>query len=182
MTDTAVKSVTGDTIIMIREQGGVKATRIGDWIDNRLRRADPATIKRYPQQLNTELLQLKDAVTIPTVDAFGKIFWSSLTAITRHDSDGVLYHVTVGAEVDGVAISVVVPASKSLLIWREKSGVFVPIATTKVRVGDKVPVAHQRTLIFGDDGAALLAKGYINDRDRRKDVSLKPIIDIKSTK
>lgn len=182
MTDTAVKSVTGDTIIMIREQGGVKATRIGDWIDNRLRRADPATIKRYPQQLNTELLQLKDAVTIPTVDAFGKIFWSSLTAITRHDSDGVLYHVTVGAEVDGVAISVVVPASKSLLIWREKSGVFVPIATTKVRVGDKVPVAHQRTLIFGDDGAALLAKGYINDRDRRNDVSLKPIIDIKSTK
>lgn len=179
MTDTSIKSVTGDTLVLIEEVGDTKVVRIGEWIDHLLKRADRKDVAVYPEELNTEILTLPHdyVVRIPTVDERGHFFWSALTAVTRHDTDGVLFRIHV-ASFDGKIITVTVPGSKSLLIWRETAagGAFVPTKTTDAKVYDRVPVAHDRTLYFGEKGVDLVKKSYMSENSRRGDVSLKQIV------
>jgi len=131
--DTAVKSVTGDTPIIILENGISKHVMIGDWIDAQLK-ADSDKVKHYVER-ELELLELTNEVYIPTCDADGRVTWGAITAITRHDPGKELYEIkTLGGR------EVIVTESKSLLIWDEDKKQFHEKLTPDVKLGDYVPV------------------------------------------
>ena len=132
--DTAVKSVTGDTKIVILENGVTKCVAIGDWIDNHLGES-PDDAGFFADENNLELLQLKDTTYIPSVFPDGKVCWGKVAAVTRHDPGKALYEVkTLGGR------SVIVPESKSLLVWRPESKTFEKMNTPDVRPGHCMPV------------------------------------------
>ena len=130
--DTAVKSVTADTPIVIIEDGVSKYVKIGEWIDAHLE-GNPEAIKHFPEDRNMEFLPLEKPVWIPTTDDEGNVSWGELTAVTRHDPGEAVYKVkTLGGR------EVTVADSESLLIWTD--GKFLKKKTSDVKVGDFVPV------------------------------------------
>ena len=132
--DTAVKSVTGNTEIVIMENGQTKWTTIGSWIDAHIDNADPSMIEHH-QEANMELLNLDHHVYIPTCNDKGVVTWGQLTAVTRHDPGECLYDVhTKGGR------HVTVAKSQSLLVWNEDKQEFLKKASPEVKVGDYVPV------------------------------------------
>ena len=135
--DTAVKSVTGDTPIVVLEDGAPKRVLIGDWIDAHLA-ARAGDVKRFPEDRDMELLDLDRPVYVPTADAHGRVTWGELTAVTRHDPGARLYKVTTcGGRI------VTVAESQSLLIWDDAKRQFLPKPSPEVAVGDFVPVTAQ---------------------------------------
>jgi DNA-directed RNA polymerase beta' subunit len=138
LVDTAVKSVTGDTLVYVKRGGdAVQLVRIGDWIDGELA-VDGRTIERHgAEQRNLELLQLDaDSVFMPTVDTAGAVTWGAVTALTRHDPGEVLYRVRTRGGRD-----VTVTASKSVLVYDEQSGAIREVEPTSLVPGkSRVPV------------------------------------------
>lgn len=131
LTDTAVKSVTGDTPIVIIENGEPKRVDIGPWIDEYLAE-NPQKIE-YHTDRDMELLKI-DNVLIPTVDQDGIVSWGNITAITRHDPGKQLYKVkTLGGR------EVTVTEAHSLLIWDISSEKYIRTSTPNVNVGDYMP-------------------------------------------
>jgi len=132
--DTAVKSVTADTRIVIMEAGQAKTVRIGDWIDAHLA-AREADVEYFPEEADLEMLQLNAATYIPSVAPDGTIAWGKVAAVTRHDPGNQLYRIeTLGGR------SVIVTASKSLLIWNPNTKLLEQRNTPDVRPGDCMPV------------------------------------------
>jgi len=134
--DTAVKSVTGDTKIVILEDGVTKCVEIGEWIDGHMNSSFKGSVEHFPEENDLEILQLgNDSTYIPTVSANGKVSWGKIAAVTRHDPGQQLYEVTtLGGR------SVIVPESKSLLIWRAETKTFEQMPTPDVRPGHCMPV------------------------------------------
>lgn len=131
--DTAIKSVTGDTPIVISENGIARHVLIGDWIDGLLE-INKNKVKHYKER-ELELLELEYEVDIPTTDENGKVSWGNIKNITRHDPGKELYKIqTLGGR------DVIVTESKSLLIWNADEKKFLMKSTPKVKVGDFVPV------------------------------------------
>jgi DNA-directed RNA polymerase beta' subunit len=132
--DTAVKSVTWETPIVIIENGNAKYTEIGRWIDRQLD-ANPENIQHFTER-QMELLNIKDNnVYIPTTDENGIVTWGEVTDITRHDPGTELYEIkTSGGR------SVIVTESKSLLIWNPETKKLKEMPTPEIKVGDCVPV------------------------------------------
>lgn len=136
MIDTAVKSVTGDTPILITENGKSKRVLIGEWIDEYLDN-NTEKIEHYDEK-NLELFRTDDKeFYIPTCDEKGNTSWGRITALTRHDLGNHLFKITTlgGREV-------IVPESKSLLIWNEDKQEFIEKLTPEVRIGDSVPTTQ----------------------------------------
>jgi DNA-directed RNA polymerase beta' subunit len=130
--DTAVKSVTGDTEIVVLENGQTKWTAIGPWIDSLLNGAEDV---EHSEVANQELLNLKHAVYIPTCDDNGVVTWGQMTAVTRHDPGDLLYSVTTKS-----GRSVTVAKSQSLIVWNEEEQKFLEKPSPDVKVGDFLPV------------------------------------------
>lgn len=131
--DTAIKSVTGDTPIIVMENNITKRVMIGDWIDNYLD-SNKDKVEHYKER-DMELLRLKEPTFIPTSDYEGHVSWGEITAITRHDPGDQLYEIIT----DG-GRQVIVTESKSLLIWNETTKLFEMMSTPDVKVGNYVPV------------------------------------------
>lgn len=130
--DTAIKSVTGDTPIIISENGVSRRVMIGDWIDILLDQ-NKEEVKHYKER-DMELLELKEKVLIPTTDENGKVSWGEIKNITRHDPGKELYKIiTLGGR------DVIVTESKSLLVWNHEEKKFLRTSTPDVKVGDFVP-------------------------------------------
>ncbi len=135
--DTAVKSVTGDTAIIIVENNIPKRVQIGDWIDEHLKNNKDKIIEYDEKDANMELLDIDSLnVLIPTTTNKGAMSWEKVTKITRHDPSEFIYVIKTkhGREVKVVE-------SKSLLIWNEKNNEYEPKLTTEVKIGDYVPVS-----------------------------------------
>ena len=129
--DTAIKSVTGDTPIIIMEKGIMKHLNIGDWIDNLLE-MKKENVKNLPEK-EMELLELDYEAYIPTTDLDGNVSWGEIKNVTRHDPGKELFEIkTSGGR------NVIVTESHSLLIWNGKQ--FERKSTPEVRIGDFVPV------------------------------------------
>lgn len=132
--DTAVKSVTAETRIVVIEDGKSKVVRIGDWVDAHLA-AREVDVEYFPDEADLEMLQLNTPTYIPSVAPDGTVTWGTIAAVTRHDPGDVLYEIeTVGGR------SVIVTASKSLLIWNPETKLFEQRNTPDVSPGDYVPV------------------------------------------
>jgi len=133
--DTAVKSVTADTVIVIIEDKISKTVKIGEWIDSYLDNEKYKFKVEHSEVARQELLNLDKKVYIPTTDEDGNITWGELTAITRHDPTENIYKIkTLGGR------DVTVAESKSLLIWNKDTKTFNEKLTTEVKMGDYVPV------------------------------------------
>jgi DNA-directed RNA polymerase beta' subunit len=131
--DTAIKSVTGDTPIVIYENNVSKYVNIGDWIDKQLD-SNKDRVEHYEER-EMELLQLDNPIYIPTADADGNVTWGEITAITRHDPGKELYEIkTLSGK------KVIVTESKSLLIYNNTSKQFERMSTPDVKPGHFVPV------------------------------------------
>ena len=133
--DTAVKSVTWDTPIVVVEDNIPKYVKIGEWIDTHMKNNGRI---QYMEEKNMEYLELDNSVTISTMDYDGKVSWETISAVTRHDPGNVLYKITTHG-----GRSVIVTENKSLLIWKEKLNQFREEYTEKVKVGDYVPVTKK---------------------------------------
>lgn len=133
--DTACKSVTGDTLIMIIENGVSKIVKIGDWIDNLIVNANKKDLE-FINERNMELLHLPlDKVFIPSTNDDGNVSWDEMVAVTRHDPGDIIYEVTTNS---GRSVKVV--ESKSLLIYDEEKKQFLDKLTSEVKIGDFMPL------------------------------------------
>ena len=133
--DTAVKSVTGDTPLIVIEYNVPKYLTIGEWIDDCMTMYEKYIV--FQEEDNMEILDLeKRTAFIPTTDASGNISWGEITKMTRHDPSKYLYHIITKS---GREVTVV--ESKSLLIWDETTKTFKEKLTTDVVIGDCVPVS-----------------------------------------
>jgi len=133
--DTACKSVTWETPIVILENDKPKYIEIGLWIDTILEKS-LEKIKHFTDR-QMELLDI-DSVYIPTTDEHGNVTWGEITAVTRHDPGDALYEIkTHGGR------SVIVTESKSLLIWDPNTKTLVETSTPDIKIGNCVPVTGE---------------------------------------
>jgi DNA-directed RNA polymerase beta' subunit len=133
--DTAVKSVTWETPVVLLENNKPKYIEIGRWIDAQLDTASPGEVQHFTER-QMELMNI-DSVYIPTTDEDGLVTWGEVTAITRHDPGTELYEIkTSGGR------SVIVTESKSLLIWNEETCKLKEMPTPEIKIGDCVPVTE----------------------------------------
>ena len=132
ITDTAMKSVTGDTRILIMMNGSPTITEIGPWIDTMLE-TEIENVEYY-QERNMELLSTKD-IYIPSTNENGVVSWCEVTALTRHDPGKQLYEIKTQS-----GRSVIVTESKSLIIWDLEKQHFYEVSTPDLKIGDLVPV------------------------------------------
>lgn len=134
--DTACKSVTWETPVIILENDIPKYIEIGRWIDTLLE-TTPEKVKHFTER-QMELLDIDNNVYIPTTDENGVVTWGEITAITRHDPGDALYEIkTHGGR------SVIVTESKSLLIWNPKTKTLDETSTPDIKIGDSVPVTGE---------------------------------------
>jgi DNA-directed RNA polymerase beta' subunit len=131
--DTAVKSVTWETPIVVVENNEPKYVKIGEWIDGHMEKSGRI---QHMEEKNMEYLEIDHDVTISTMDYNGNMSWGNITAVTRHDPGNVLYKITTHG-----GRSVVVTENKSLLVWKPELNQFLEEYTEKINVGDYVPVA-----------------------------------------
>jgi len=133
--DTAVKSVTWETPVVLLENDKPKYIEIGRWIDAQLDAASPGEVQHFTER-QMELMNI-DSVYIPTTDEDGLVTWGEVTAITRHDPGTELYEIkTSGGR------SVIVTESKSLLIWNEETRKLKEMPTPEIKIGHCVPVTE----------------------------------------
>ena len=137
--DTAVKSITGDTKLIIMVNNKAIQISIGEWIDTHLKEYTD-NIKHYGKEdANMELLDITKVgmdAYIPTTDSKGNMSWAKITNITRHDPSEFIYHIKTNSGRD-----VKVVASKSLLIWNKTTNAYEAKNTMDVKIGDKMPLA-----------------------------------------
>jgi DNA-directed RNA polymerase beta' subunit len=131
--DTAIKSVSYDTTIIILEKGEMKYIQIGEWIDKHLDE-NKNEIEYLPEK-EQELLKLKDGAYISTTNDLGNVSWGEITAITRHDPGKEMYKIYTESGRD-----VKVVESKSLIVWNEDLKKFIEKPTPEIKVGDYLPV------------------------------------------
>jgi len=131
--DTAVKSVTWETPVVVVENDEPKYVKIGEWIDAHI--SSSSSVQRMTEQ-NMEYLELDHPVKIVTMDYDGHVSWETVSAVTRHDPGEKLYKITTNA-----GRYVTVTANKSLLVWNAELGEFREKYTDEIKVGDFVPVA-----------------------------------------
>lgn len=133
--DTAVKSVSWETPIVLLDNGKPIYTEIGRWIDNIIDSSND--VKKYEEK-NMELVNINsNTVYVPTMNEHGVVTWEEITAVTRHDPGNVLYKIkSLGGR------SVIVTESKSLLIWNKEKQLFNEVLTPEIKVGDCLPVTE----------------------------------------
>jgi len=168
--DTAIKSVTWETPIVIIENRQPLYTPIGKWIDGLLD-SNPDKVE-YMKEQNMEIMDLNEGVYIPTTDYNGNVTWGKISAITRHDPGKQLYEIkTSGGR------SVIVTESKSLLIWNSETKQFKEKLTPEINIGDFVPVTMELTqppitLTHIDVSKYLSKKEYVYGSDYHKSIQL----------
>lgn len=134
ITDTAMKSVTWDTPIIIFDNGICKYVKIGEWIDQYL----DINISSIVVDKNNgmESLSIKD-VQIPTTNNIGNITWANISHVTRHDPTEKMYQIKTTS-----GKSVTITDSKSLIVWNHQTNEFEERLMTHVKIGDFVPITQ----------------------------------------
>jgi RNA polymerase Rpb1, domain 5/RNA polymerase Rpb1, domain 7/RNA polymerase Rpb1, domain 6/Intein splicing domain len=146
--DTAVKSVTWETPIIVVENEVPKYVKIGEWIDAHLASEGASNKIQYMTEQNMEYLELTHPIKIVTMDYDGNVSWETITAVTRHDPGEKLFKIKTKA-----GRYVTVTANKSLLVWNEELQQFREKYTEEIKVGDFVPVAKNVCDYSADGGA-----------------------------
>jgi DNA-directed RNA polymerase beta' subunit len=138
MIDTAIKSVIGDTPIIILQDGISKYVKIGEWIDELLKINFLKILLDISSNEHREMLEIGNNTYIPTTDLHGKIQWGQITHITRHNPSVIMYEIKTNS-----GRNVIVTDSHSLLIWNAKIEQFERKSASQVINGDFMPVTAQ---------------------------------------
>ena len=88
--DTAIKSVIGETKIIIFDNNIIKQVEIGKFIDKYLKENSNNIIIDLTNNEYREELKLSTPIYIPTTDLQGNTSWGLITAITRHNTSKIL--------------------------------------------------------------------------------------------
>lgn len=168
---TALKSVTGETLIAVTHDNASCKFRIGDWIDTLLFR-HKANVQKFPEQ-EMELLDISHLnFKIKSSDEKGNVKLCDIKNVTRHDPGKMLFEIKTQS-----GRSVIVTESKALLVWDDLYQEFLPKDTPLVKVGDFLPVSVSVI-------APLLTHHlYAEDAYQytvQNDVALDPIVEIKN--
>jgi len=148
MTDTSVKSVTGDTRMVLYHSNGKKEiVQIGIWIDhlfaNRLSESTQTVSNTYEMSNDTSMTETiklcHGHFWSPTIDRHGNSFYSKISSICRHNSDGILYTI-----ISKSGRKVTVPKSKSLLLWNAEESIFEKQSAANAHVGNLMPTTFNR--------------------------------------
>ena len=132
--DTAIKSVTGDTELIIIENGNSKHVKIGEWIDGLLENNQNIKIDNDNNEYREEI-KLNKNVLISTTDLDGKVSWGQITGITRHLPSQYMYEIeTHGGR------KVTVTDSHSLLVWNKNTKQLERLKPELIEIGSFVPV------------------------------------------
>lgn len=137
--DQAVKSVSGDTEIIISIDNKPQIVQIGDFIDNYMNKFNN-DINYYPKDNNLEVLNLDKSdneIFIPTTNNYGVVKWGKITHITRHDTGDIVYEIITKS-----GRNVKVSKAKSLIIYDKLTDQFLEKNTTEVKLGDFVPSVY----------------------------------------
>jgi len=178
--DTAVKSVTWETPIIVVENEVPKYVKIGEWIDAHLDNHKITSGSdnkiQYMTEQNMEYLELSHPIKIVTMDYDGNVSWETITAVTRHDPGEKLFKIKTKA-----GRYVTVTANKSLLVWNEELQQFREKYTEEIKVGDFVPVAKNVCDYSVDGESSIMAipiekylpkNKYVYGSEMRKAVTL----------
>ena len=130
--DTAIRSVSWETPIIIIDDNKPMYVKIGEWIDNLIYNNKESV--KYDNKLNMELLEINN-VYISTTDYLGNVNWGNISAVTKHDPGDELYEIITKS-----GRKVIVTKTKSLLIWNNKLKEFREKITSEIIIGDFVPV------------------------------------------
>jgi DNA-directed RNA polymerase beta' subunit len=133
--DTAVKSVTGDTVLSILLGTDKVGTNIliGSWINELLLKFSDK-VKHFPNDANLELLNIEDDISIYTCDDSGAISIGKITAVTRHDPGNTLYEITTKG-----GRNVIVTEGKSLIVLDPTTGLYKEKPMPEIHIGDSLP-------------------------------------------
>lgn len=131
--EQAIKSVSGDTAVIIQENGSTRDVDIGEWIDDLMEKNKSKVVKEG--EYDMESLQLDDEVYMPTCDSKGVSSWGRVTGVTRHDPTKSMYRIETES-----GREIVTADSQTLLIWDDTKNEFVKMTPTEAKIGDHMPL------------------------------------------
>lgn len=137
-TQLTLNSVEYNTELLLEIDGIMKRVKIGEWIDSRIKLADPDNIENHPN--NTTLEYVKDCkVRIMAVTENGKLVWDDVTAVTKHpvvnkDGSDTLIKVKTNSGREVIATK-----GKSFMVRTNNK--IDAIEEGKLKVGDYVPIS-----------------------------------------
>jgi DNA-directed RNA polymerase beta' subunit len=133
---TAVKSVTGDTLVRVRGADRTcVVTKIGDWIDELLKQRE-AQKAHFPEDRNLEVVSVADlALEMESTTSTGQYKWCKVSFVTRHDPGDMLYRVVLRS-----GRFVVVTESESLLVLNPRTLQYEPRSVRDTMRGQMCPV------------------------------------------
>lgn len=137
-TQLTLNSVEYNTELLLEIDGMMKRVKIGEWIDSRIKLADPDNIENHPN--NTTLEYVKDCkVRIMALKKNGKLIWDDVTAVTKHpvvNKDGSDTLIKVKTESGREVI-----ATKGKSFLKKKNNKFIQVDGDNLKVGDYLPVS-----------------------------------------
>lgn len=122
--------------MLILEDGKPKVVEIGEWIDGHMKTGKERI--QFKEEKQTELLELDTDVYIPNMTSKGKMQWSKMKYVTRHDPDEELYEVTTLS-----GRKVIVTQYDSLLVWHPEKQEWLKKPTKEVKIGEYLPVTSK---------------------------------------
>ena len=148
---------------LIKEDGELVRTKIGEWIDNRMSLAEEENLEHHPQDTLLEYIRDKKIV-VPACTEDGKIIWDEVEAITRHpvvnkDGSKTLLKITTGG-------GRIVTATKAKSFLKRVNNKIVGVNGDSIKVGDYLPVSDDENLtIIPDVKTKLKGTIMINKND-----------------
>ena len=145
--DTAIKSVTGDTELIILNNGNIQCVKIGKWIDEIME--ENSKLIQYDTSDNElrEKLNFNNNIYIPTTDLDGNVTWGEITGITRHNPSETMYEIETAS-----GRKVTVTDSHSLLVWDIEAKKLERLTPDKVGIGSLVPITKNLKLFKTFEG------------------------------
>ena len=143
--DTAVKSISYDSEIIISINGITQYTHIGSLINSYMDKYPDNIIYTNEHHANMEILSIiNDEIFIPTSSNNGITSWGKITKMTRHDPSKFIYEFKTKF---GRHVKVV--ESKTMLVWNGNE--FIPTESKNVSIGDNVPVTFNINNYYTND-------------------------------
>ena len=138
-TQITLNSVEYNTPILLDINGKFEKVKIGEYIDNRIKKSKEENIENHPN--DTTLEYIKDdkvKVLAPTED--GKIIWDNVKAVTKHpvineDGSSTLLKVTT---LSGRTLI----ATKAKGFMKRVNNKIVGVTGDELKIGDYIPVSN----------------------------------------
>ena len=138
MVHNTLNSVEWNTEILLKINGELVKTKIGEWIDERIDNADPKLIEKHPNDTTLEYIKDKQ-VFIQACTEDGGIIWDEIEAVTKHpviNKDGSKTLLKITTENGREVI-----ATKAKSFLKRVNNKIIGVDGDSIQIGDYLPVA-----------------------------------------